>query len=414
MPACSPIVFFLIERFVAGATDQPHGANGRIYTFKLANGGCGGAKLVLKVCINMDSQVPPEQQFEPEYKLLLDSDRLPPHRNIMSVFSHFIDESSAATLPNWDLNGDWIQKRTSFIVMPFFPRDLKHAMQSEKNAGNRIPAERARRITCDLLRAVEHLQAHRIAHCDLKPDNVLLQNVKTDAEVAVLTDFGCSKDFAGYDGMTMPHPPGFMKCGSVMALSTDLHKQVPGPGQVLDYSANDQFAVGLVAHEIMAGEPDHPFPNTADDGHPRSFKDEEYIDVEPEIYDEALRTTVQQLLRTDPTERMTASAALAELQKPLPVEQPAGAAAAAAAADAWGEWPGALQAEWDPLYEGVKMACLFVDAIEFVEVRDALFFFFPPQLPLCKQKIVCQDMLGTDTRRIQTEKRFLHTGPPRE
>ena len=90
---------------------------------------------------------------------------------------------------------EFVMKRTSFIVMPFLPRDLAHALQSEKNAGNRIPADRARRIIIDILSAVQHLQAHRVAHCDLRPENVMLQNVKTDHEVAVVTDFGCSKDF---------------------------------------------------------------------------------------------------------------------------------------------------------------------------------------------------------------------------
>ena len=48
--------------------------------------------------------------------------------------------------------------------------------------------------------------------------------------------------------------------------------------QVLDYSKSDTFATGLVAHEIMAGEPDHTFPS--DD--PKSWRDADYTDVEPE------------------------------------------------------------------------------------------------------------------------------------
>ena len=73
----------------AQAGYQPHGCNGRIYTFKVAGGGCDGSKLVLKVVLNYNPHVPPETQFESEYKLLLDGERLPPHRNVMAVFSHF-------------------------------------------------------------------------------------------------------------------------------------------------------------------------------------------------------------------------------------------------------------------------------------------------------------------------------------
>ena len=319
-------------------------------------------RLVLKVPLNDYPHKPPEVQFESEYKLLLEG--LPPHRNVMPVFSHFVDESSSNTLPNWDLDPEFVMKRTSFIVMPFLPRDLAHALQSEKNAGNRIPADRARRIIIDILSAVQHLQAHRVAHCDLKPDNVMLQNVKTDHEVAVVTDFGCSKDFTGYDGhMAMPHPPGFGKGGSVMAWAPEVHHAVPGPGQIIDYSANDQFAAALIGHEIMAGQADHPFPGAVD---PVDFRDEVYTDVEPELYDEALRRTVRELLRCDPAQRMTAAVALEELRRPLPAAVVPGPAPAP---DTWGQWPGPLQEDWNPLYERVKTMCLFGDALDWLQAH---------------------------------------------
>ncbi len=143
---------------------QPHGVNSNDFTFKLAGGGCNGSKMFLRVCVNFNADVPPEIQFfeSSGYKLLLDDERLPPHRNIMAVFSHFIDESSADTLPNWELDS-WVVKRTSFFVMPLFPCNLGDALQSEKTAGNRIPLFRARRIICDILSAVEHLQNHCMA-----------------------------------------------------------------------------------------------------------------------------------------------------------------------------------------------------------------------------------------------------------
>ncbi len=341
-----------------------HGCNGRIYTFKVKGGGCGGAKLVLKVCINLNPDVPPEENFAPEYRLQLDPAKLPPHRNITPVFSHFIDLCSSggvSPLPNWDLLDDYVCQRTSFITMPFFPRDLQHAMQSERNAGNRILPARARRIICDILSAVVHLQAHQIYHGDLKPDNVLLQNVGTDHELAVVTDFGCSKELAGYDGMRIPCTPGMTKGGSVMAQAPEIHNTPAGPQQYLDYSANDQFCAGLIGHEIMAGESDHPFPGCDD---PKTYRDDLYVDVEPELYDEVLRQTVRELVRVDPRQRMPAIQALEELKKPLPAPP-----APQAPADEWKPWPGPLQGEWNPLYENVKNMCLFGDAVEWVEAH---------------------------------------------
>lgn len=352
-----------VAHLQGGGEPQPekHGANGRIYSFKVAGGGCGGAKLVLKVMINVNPHVPPATQFEAEYKLLLEGERLPPHRNVMAVFSHFLDESSANTLPNWDLDSEWVVKTTSFIVMPFFPRDLAHALQSEKNSGNRIPADRARRILCDILSAVQHLQAHRIAHCDLKLDNVLLQNVKTEHEVAVVTDFGCCKDFNGNaEGhMAMPHPAGMQKGGSVMALAPEIHHAVGGPGQVIDYSANDQFAAAVIAHEILAGEADHAFPGCHD---PSAYQDYLYVEVEPHLYDDVLRGTVRELLRADPAQRMNTTVALEELRKPL-----AAPVAPLPAPVVASPWPGDLQDEWNPHYEKVKTMCMFGDALDWIE-----------------------------------------------
>ena len=51
--------------------------------------------------------------------------------------------------------------------------------------------EQARFYAAELLLALEHLHAHLIVHRDLKPENILLS---PDGH-AVLTDFGCAKDF---------------------------------------------------------------------------------------------------------------------------------------------------------------------------------------------------------------------------
>jgi serine/threonine protein kinase len=216
-----------------------NGCNGRIFSCKASGGLCGGRKLVLKVVINMNPAIPPEVQFKAEYHMLLDVDRLPAHPNLMPVFSHFIDRatgSGANALPNWDLDGEWMAPTTSFIVMPFFPRDLKNALASFRHSGTRVSAKRARRIACDVLKAVIHLQAHRIAHRDLKPDNVLLQNVESEHEQAVLTDFGEAYDFVehGHAGMSIPYVDGGLsKGGAIVAMSPEIFRAVAGPGAVM-------------------------------------------------------------------------------------------------------------------------------------------------------------------------------------
>ena len=80
----------------------------------------------------------------------------------------------------------------SAIVMPYFPR------------GDMVPLTkrgsqtlwRVRTYMLDVANAIQHLHRHRIAHCDIKPDNVFL----TDKDQAVLGDMGLAmqvKDISG-------------------------------------------------------------------------------------------------------------------------------------------------------------------------------------------------------------------------
>lgn len=79
--------------------------------------------------------------------------------------------------------------------MPFYEKDLKAALNSCRRRGEEFSDLRAARISHHLLLAVRHLKTHGIAHRDIKPDNILLANVDTEEEIAVLTDFGMCFDF---------------------------------------------------------------------------------------------------------------------------------------------------------------------------------------------------------------------------
>lgn len=349
--------------------DALHGANSRIFAVKLLQGGsptgCGGKKLVLKVCINMNPQVPPMEQFAPEFHLLMDDLRLPPHPNVMCVFTAFEDTATgkgAEQLPHWDLDSDWVVKKTAFITMPFFPRDLKNALASEANADKRIAADRARRLGCDLLRAAAHLHAHHIVHRDFKPDNIMLDKVGTPDEKAVVTDFG----LCHCDGFQVPYEvEGFNKGGAISHLPPEILGTKPGAQKTLDYTGSDAWSAGLVIHEILACQADHAWPGADSNAWDCcQARDADYIDVEPEMYDAALRDTVCGLLRVSLADRLSAAVALTELEKPLPAPP---APPPAAHAHVEPPWPGELQDQWNPLYEGVKLSCMFGSALDFLE-----------------------------------------------
>ena len=87
-----------------------------------------------------------------------------------------------------------VNSRTMVVVMPYFPKDLKRVLKSTRKHGEVFQDARAVRVMYHLLLAVRHLKAHAIVHRDIKLDNVLLANVGTEEEAAVLTDFGmCCK-----------------------------------------------------------------------------------------------------------------------------------------------------------------------------------------------------------------------------
>ena len=86
------------------------------------------------------------------------------------------------------------------------------------------------------------------------------------------------------------------------------------------------------------------------------------MDVEPHLYDDMLRCTVRELLRTDPAQRWTTTVALEELRKPL-----AAPAAPLLAPEVAMPWPADLQEQWDPMYESVKIQASFGDALDWIE-----------------------------------------------
>lgn len=46
-------------------------------------------------------------------------------------------------------------------------------------------------ILTQVLEALTHLSRHKVAHRDLKTDNILVQNTKEETISVVVSDFGC-------------------------------------------------------------------------------------------------------------------------------------------------------------------------------------------------------------------------------
>jgi putative ABC transport system permease protein len=89
------------------------------------------------------------------------------HPNILPLF----DSGEAAGHP--------------FYVMPYI---REGSLRARLERLSRLPASEAIGVACDVAAALEHAHRHRILHCDVKPENILL-----DGSHAYVMDFGIAR-----------------------------------------------------------------------------------------------------------------------------------------------------------------------------------------------------------------------------
>ena len=274
-------------------------------------------EVALKVMINVmgDQTGDLREQFAGEYELLRDAQRLPRHPNIVRALHVFDDIASAEALPGYDFDPQDVFPRTTFVVMPLCDTDLKAAMKRTFQAGNFLPEARVRDLLVQLLGAVAHLKQHRISHRDIKADNVML-SLSGGQERLVLIDFGQCLDCVKFelDGFKMPLPVNMPRGGAPGFLAPEVATARPGPRTVIDYGKNDDWAVGMLLHSMLAGRAARDPFSSGDD--PRRFVDDDYqpLDLREGGYSAALGEISRELLRVDPAGRIDTRAALIRLE----------------------------------------------------------------------------------------------------
>ena len=97
----------------------------------------------------------------------------------------------------------------------------------------------------------------------------------------------------------MPYD-GFRRGGAPIALAPEIILPQPGPDAFLDYSKNDEWAVGMIGHELLSSMGAVPF---ADMEHPKTYTDAGYQD---ESIPERCRPLIAALLRLAVAERLDA------------------------------------------------------------------------------------------------------------
>jgi serine/threonine-protein kinase len=111
--------------------------------------------------------------------------------------------------------------------------------------GSPLPLEYAMGILGPLGGALDYAHARGIVHRDIKPQNILLTREGTP----VLTDFGLAKIVGPGSGMT--------QVGSLMGTAEYMAPELAGGAEVAGPAA-DQYALGLIAYQMLVGR--HPFP----------------------------------------------------------------------------------------------------------------------------------------------------------
>ncbi|MGP3978146.1 protein kinase domain-containing protein, partial [Streptomyces sp. 8N114] len=168
-----------------------------------------------------------EQSFRERFRREAQSVAKLTHTNIVSVFDSGEDEIDGAMVP--------------YIVMEYVEgKPLRTVLDEDIAQFGAMPAEKALKITGDVLAALEVSHEMGLVHRDIKPGNVML----TKRGVVKVMDFGIAR--AMQSGVTSMTQTG-MVVGTPQYLSPE---QALGRG--VD-ARSDLYSVGIMLFELLTG-----------------------------------------------------------------------------------------------------------------------------------------------------------------
>ncbi|MGH3309613.1 MAG: protein kinase domain-containing protein, partial [Streptomyces sp.] len=168
-----------------------------------------------------------EQSFRERFRREAQSVAKLTHTNIVSVFDSGEDTIDGATVP--------------YIVMEYVEgQPLRNALDEDIARYGAMPAEKALKITGDVLAALEVSHEMGLVHRDIKPGNVMM----TKRGVVKVMDFGIAR--AMQSGVTSMTQTG-MVVGTPQYLSPE---QALGRG--VD-ARSDLYSVGIMLFELLTG-----------------------------------------------------------------------------------------------------------------------------------------------------------------
>ena len=236
----------------------------------------------LKVCFNFD--LDSSQARNAYVNEFIELVKLPSHPNIIRFLCEFVDEIQDHILQHLpdaardsaivrQRDGSETKRKTQFFVVEFVELSLDRFLASRFAPPSIVPHRMVATIISQVGTGLLHLDRHRLAHRDIKPDNILVETRVNDTtnEIditrCVLIDFGTSCRLNDQmRSTTLVSDTGVIlgaHWGNPPHIAPELHSALGSASRAnrrqeveLDYSRQSVFELGVLGFEIVNGS--HP------------------------------------------------------------------------------------------------------------------------------------------------------------
>jgi len=234
----------------------------------------------LKVCFNFELDT--SQARNAYINEFIELVKLPSHPNIIRFLCEFVDEihnNIRDHLPEFarekaiktHRDGTQTNRKTQFFVLEHVEMSLSRLLASRFAAPSIVPRRMVATIMSQVGSGLRHLDRHRLAHRDLKTDNIMVETRINDSSTTheieitrcVLIDFGTSCRLSDDMKAIVIAGPGISVAspwGNASHIAPELHSALGSAMRgrketrvELDYSRQSVFELGALGFEIVNG-----------------------------------------------------------------------------------------------------------------------------------------------------------------